>query len=408
MKQVWLLNHYATDPSNAGGTRHFHLAQNLKNLGWHTSIIASSFDHVSGKQRLAPKERYRWESLQGVDFLWVNTPNYRGNAGGRVRNMLAYTFAVLLRKTTYELPHPDVVIGSSVHPFAALAGALLARRFKVPFIFEVRDLWPQTLIDMGRLHENSILTWVLRKLEIWLYRRAACTIVLMPLAWKYIVPLGIAKERIVWIPNGVELDLFQCSNSAESIKESIFTLMYFGAHGQANGLDNLLQAMAHLQEMGYGQRILLRLIGDGPLKLKLMALAEALSLFNVKFEPSVSKREMPALAAQADAFVITIPDLARLYQFGVSPNKLYDYFAAGRPILIAADIPENPVIEANAGFVVPPSQPRALAEAIVKMIRTPVDERQQMGISAREFVERNHSFEILAERFADILDTAVS
>lgn len=407
MKHVWLLNHYATDPSHTGGTRHFHLAQNLKNLGWHTSIIASSFDHVSGKQRLSPKECYRRESLQGIDFLWVNTSSYRGNGGGRVRNMLVYTFAVLLRRTTAELPAPDVVIGSSVHPFAALAGALLARRFKVPFIFEVRDLWPQTLIDMGWLNENSFFTWALRKLEIWLYRRAARTVVLMPLAWKYIVPLGISKDRIVWIPNGVELSLFQSSRPSKSTQDSIFTLMYFGAHGQANGLDNLIQAMAHLQEMACDQRILLRLIGDGPLKPKLMALAEGLSLYDVKFEPSVSKREMPALAAQADAFVITIPDLTNLYQFGVSPNKLYDYFAAGRPILIAADIPENPVIDAKAGFVVPPSQPRALAEAILKMVKTPVSERQKMGISGREFVERNHSFEILAERFADIFDAVV-
>lgn len=404
MKQVWLLNHYAKDPSDAGGTRHFHLAEHLQAYGWQASIIAASVDHATGQQRLAANERQRLENLQGVPFLWINTPGYSGNGGGRVRNMLAYTLAVLHRQTTAKLPRPDVVIGSSVHPFAAVAGALLARRFKVPFIFEVRDLWPQTLIDMGRLQEGSFMTWVLRKLELWLYRRAARTVVLLPLAWQYIVPLGIAKERVVWIPNGVDLSLFPRSMPEEARDNGTFTLMYFGAHGQANGLDNVLKAMAQVQQMAEGQRIRLRLIGDGPLKPALIAQAEALGLRNVHFEPPVPKREIPGLAAQADAFVIPIPNLPKLYRFGVSPNKLFDYLAAERPILIASDIANNPVAEAQAGLVVPPAQPPALAEAIVKIANTPLAERQRMGRAGREYVEQNHGFEQLAGRLATVLD----
>ena len=404
MKQVWLLNHYAKDPSDAGGTRHFHLAEHLPAYGWQASIIAASVDHATGQQRLTANERQRLENLQGVPFLWINTPGYSGNGGGRVRNMLAYTLAVLRSQTTAKLPRPDVVIGSSVHPFAAVAGALLARRFKVPFIFEVRDLWPQTLIDMGRLQEGSFMTWALRKLELWLYHRAARTVVLLPLAWQYIVPLGIAKERVVWIPNGVDLSLFPRSVSEEAPDNGAFTLMYFGAHGQANGLDNVLKAMAQVQQMAEGQRIRLRLIGDGPLKPALMAQAKALGLRNVHFEPPVPKREIPGLAAQADAFVIPIPNLPKLYRFGVSPNKLFDYLAAERPILIASDIANNPVAEAQAGLVVPPAQPPALAEAIVKMANMPLAARQRMGRAGREYVEQNHGFEQLAGRLATVLD----
>ncbi len=404
MKQVWLLNHYAKDPSDAGGTRHFHLAEHLQAFGWQTSIIAASVDHATGQQRLAANESHRLENLHGVPFLWINTPGYSGNGGGRVRNMLAYTFAVLRRQTTAKLPRPDVVIGSSVHPFAAVAGALLARRFKVPFIFEVRDLWPQTLIDMGRLQEGSFMTWALRKLELWLYRRAARIVVLLPLAWQYIVPLGIAKERVVWIPNGVDLSLFPRSVTEDAPDNEPFTLMYFGAHGQANGLDNVLKAMAQVQQMAVGQRIRLRLIGDGPLKPALMAQAESLGLRNVQFEPPVPKREIPALAAQADAFVIPIPNLPKLYRFGVSPNKLFDYLAAERPILIASDIGNNPVAEAQAGLVVPPAQPQALAEAIVQIANTPLAERQRMGRAGRDYVEQNHGFEQLAGRLAAVLD----
>jgi glycosyltransferase involved in cell wall biosynthesis len=321
--------------------------------------------------------------------------------------MLAYSLAALREQATAELPRPDVVIGSSVHPFAAVAGALLARRFNVPFLFEVRDLWPQTLVDMGRLKDGSFIAWAMRKLELWLYRRAARIIVLLPRAWQYIVPLGIPRERIVWIPNGVDLSLFPPSVPKLAAADGEFTLMYFGAHGQANGLDNVLQAMARLQQMPSRQRIHLRLIGDGPLKPTLIAQAASLDLRNVSFEPSVPKREIPMLASQADAFVISVNNLPRLYRFGVSMNKIFDYLAAARPILMASDIPENPVAAAEAGLVIPPSHPQALADAIIQIALTPIDEQKRMGVSGRKYVKQNHDFEFLAKRLAETLNSVV-
>ena len=225
MKHAWILNHYAKDPSDPGGTRHFHLAEKLRDFGWSASIIASSVDHVSGHQRLPSNVAYRLDILHGVPFLWINTPVYRGNGASRIGNMLAYSFAALRRRTTAELPRPDVIIGSSVHPFAALAGALLARRYKVPFVFEVRDLWPQTLVDMGRLRDDALVTFILRKLEKWLYHRAARTIVVLPLAWQYIVPLGVRKEHVVWIPNGVDPSLFVDFDLSRPHSEDFFSWM---------------------------------------------------------------------------------------------------------------------------------------------------------------------------------------
>jgi glycosyltransferase involved in cell wall biosynthesis len=402
MKQVWILNHYAQEPTGAGGTRHFHLAEHLQRLGWQATVLAASVDHRTGRQRLQDNEVSRFETFQGVPFLWVKTPAYVGNGGGRVSNMLAYTVRVLRRQTTAVLARPDVVVGSSVHPFAAVAGALLARRFGVPFIFEVRDLWPQTLVDMGRLKNRSLLTWVLRKLELWLYRQAARTVVLLPMAWQYIVPLGIARERVVWIPNGVDLSLFPQPLPPEPSSE--FTLMYFGAHGQANGLDNVLLAMQALQQMPGAGHIRLCLIGDGPLKPQLMQQAKALGLGNVTFEEPVPKSQIPAMAAQADAFVIAVLDLPELYKYGISMNKLFDYLAAMRPILIASDAANNPVADAQAGITVMPGQPQSLAEAILAMSKLSPDERQRMGMAGRRYVEENHSFDKLTQRLANTLN----
>lgn len=404
MKQVWILNHYAQEPGGAGGTRHFHLAKYLEPCGWQATVVASSVELNNGRQRLQAAEGHRYERIDGVAFLWVRTPTYQGNGGGRIRNMLSYMYQAFLKKTTRDLPRPDVVVGSSVHPFAAVAGALLARRFKVPFVFEVRDLWPQTLVDMGRLREGSFMTWALRKLELWLYRRAAKIVVLLPFAWEYIVPLGISKDRIVWIPNGVDLSLFPPSELPNRAAPEPFTLMYFGAHGQANGLDNVLRAMRLVQDSQPEIPIHLRMIGDGPLKPALMVQAYELGLNNVRFEPPVSKKEIPALAAQADLFVIAVLDLPNLYRYGISMNKLFDYLAAARPILIASDAVNNPVEDAQAGRTVRPGQPDQLADAILKMAASPLAERQRMGRNGRRFVEQNHEFQQLSSRLATVLD----
>ncbi len=404
VRQVWLLNHYAQEPGGAGGTRHFHLAEQLKAYGWQATVIAASVDHGTGRQRLTEGETRRLDTIKGVPFLWINTPTYAGNGGDRVKNMLAYTFRVLLKGTISSLPQPDVIVGSSVHPFAAVAGALLARRHRVPFIFEVRDLWPQTLIDMGRLKEKSLVTWALRKLELWLYLRAAKTIVLLPQAWKYIVPLGIQQDRVVWIPNGVDLSLFPEPSPAKPSGK--FTLMYFGSHGIANGLDNLLRAMHELQCKPGAEHIYLRLIGDGPLKSKLVEMAHEWSLKNVTFEAPVPKSQIPELAEQADTFVFNLID-APVFRYGISSNKLFDFMAAGRPIIFSCDASNNPVADAKAGLTVPPDQPLALANAVLQVAALSAKDRHSMGKAGREYVEKNHRFDLLAQRFAYTLDAVV-
>lgn len=408
MKHVWILNHYAQAPDEAGGTRHFHFSKYLKARGWQATIFAASVNHNSGVQRFSPGEISRFEEIDGVSFLWVRTPEYTGNGSGRILNMLVYTREVLKKSTTLELHIPDIIVGSSVHPFAVLAASLLASRFNVPFIFEVRDLWPQTLIDMGRLKKHSILAFVLKKMELWLYHRASCIVVLLPHADEYIVPLGIPRSRIVWIPNGVDMTLFPSYNKLIQKKSEEFILMYFGALGYANGLEDILSAMKLVQDIQDRPKIILRLIGDGPLKKNLMELAKELSLTNVIFEPPVKKSQIPFLAKEADAFVIAVLNLPGLYRYGISMNKLFDYLAAGRPIIISSDAANNPVAEANAGITVNSANPAYLADAILKITKMSACEREQMGRNGRFYAETNHSFEKLSFKFAEVLDDVYS
>lgn len=398
MKTVWILNHYAQEPGGPGGTRHFSLARHLREHGWRAIIIASSIEHGTGRQRLADGERFRLDSYDGVTFLWLRGNSYTGNGGDRIRNMLGYTLAAL-RVPAAVLPAPDIVVGSSVHPFAAWAGARLAGRFRVPFIFEIRDLWPQTLIDMGRLKSYHPMALALGRLEKSLCQKACRVVTLLPKADQYMRTIGVSPDRVVWVSNGVEIT--DGTLSAPLTGERAFVLMYFGAHGGANGLENALLAMERLQQEALP--VHLRLIGDGPAKARLVQLAKELALTNVSFEPPVRKSDIPSLASEADAFIFNLID-APVFKYGISSNKLFDYMGAQRPVIFCCNSSNNPIMEAGAGLTVPPEQPETLAEAIRALILKDAKERAEMGIAGRRHVQAHYSYRMLAGKFAGVLN----
>jgi glycosyltransferase involved in cell wall biosynthesis len=368
-------------------------------------IVASSVEYNTGRQRLATASR-SIEVVDDVTFLWLRGPTYRGRGLGRIRNMVDYALRAQEKETRALLEPPDVVIGSSVHPLAGWAAMRLARRFRVPFVFEVRDLWPETLIRFGKISPDGVPARMLRRLERSLYRNAARIITLMPEAWRYIIDLGIPRGRIVWIPNGVSLERFPCFPG--SGRAGGLELMYFGAHGQANSLETLLRAMAIVQDRSEGRGVRLRLIGDGPAKPALRSLAAELGLRSVAFEDPVANGEIPRLAAEADAFVLTVLDRPELYRYGVSMNKLFDYLAAGRPIVAALAAANNPVDEADAGVTVPPENPEALAAGILELARMSPEERSRRGTNGRSFLARWHDYPVLAGAFAEVLDTVAA
>ncbi|MCB1467862.1 MAG: glycosyltransferase family 4 protein [Rhizobiaceae bacterium] len=404
MKHVWIVNHYAEEPGGSSGTRHYSLAKRLPGYGWKASIVAASTGHNTGRQRLAPDESTRLDHLDGVPFLWLRTRTYRGNGLARVGNIFDYTRAVLRRDNLLALEPPDIVLGSSVHPFAAWAGRRLARRNGVPFVFEVRDLWPQTLIDMGRLPRYHPITFTLRWLEKSLYKSASRIVVLLPLAADYIVPLGISPERIKWVPNGVDLEDFPAFEQPSD--DGGFSLMFFGAHGEANGLDTVVRAMDLVRQHSAGSGIRLRLIGDGPRKPALVQLARELGATNITFEDPIPRHRIPETAAQADGFLFNLADIP-VFKYGVSANKLFDFMAAQRPIIYCCRSGNNPIEEAGSGITVAPGNPEALAAAIIRLAHLPHDERTAMGLAGRAHVEQNYGLNSLAGRLADMLDEAL-
>ncbi len=403
---IWIFNHYAHPPDLPGGTRHYDLGRELVKHGHHVTIFASSFHHYLHREvRLGPGEQWKVEDVKGVKFVWLRTPPYQRNDWRRVKSMV--TFMLRARRLGRRLPKlapevgkPNVVIGSSPHLLTPLTAYWVARHYRVPFVMEVRDLWPQTIIDMGELGARHPITKALQMLERFLYHRADRIITLLPLAHEYITACGVPRDKIVWIPNGVDLSRF-ASVADTHYSDKIFTVMYLGAHGQANALDVLIQAAKVVQDRGFPE-IKFVLVGDGPEKPRLIALAQELGLHNVEFRPPVPKAEVPEVIRKSGAFLVQLGGV-EVYRYGISSNKLFDFMAAGKPVLSSAEAPNNPVEEAHCGLTVPPRDPEALAEAVIKLYRMPPKEREDMGKRGRAYVKEHHDIAKLAENLEQLL-----
>jgi len=398
-----MVNHSSHTPDSGKWTRHYNLAQNLAQQGWRTRVITASVDRHGVEQPLHPGEGFRHQEFDGFSFTYLRTPEYRGHGIGRIWNIMSFMFKAIGKAPHHGIPAPDVVVGCTVHPFAALAGAVLAKRYGVPFFFEVRDLWPETLIQLGLTRRGSIPAKVLGALERYLYGRADRIISTLPNIGKYLEKNGISSENVRWITNGI--DFSTLPEYAVPNEEDAFRILYIGSLAYSYGLETLIEAMALVQDRANGPKsVELDLVGDGELRQELEARVEELGLKNIHFRGAVTRQEVPLLATKADAFVILVRDLPDLYCYGISMNKLTEYLAIGRPIIISVgDGVNNMVAEARAGLTVSPEQPEALAEAIIELVGMPRDEQLKMGQRGREFAKENLDYSYLAQKYVKVL-----
>lgn len=404
---IWWVNYTALPPTEAGGTRHYSLARELRGRGHDVTVIASSFHYVDRSEiRLAGDQSFRFENVDGVPFLWLKTPGYQKKQAARVWSWVVFGWRLWRGTGLSELSPPDIVIGSSPYPFAALAAERVARRYGAPFAFEVRDLWPQTLIDLGDHSRYHPFIALLSMIERYLYRRSNLIINLLPDADQYMVERGAQPGRIVWIPNGVDLSMVP--DPQPPADDGVFTAMYAGAHGLANGLDVLLDAARLLERNGWrSDRLRIRLVGSGPEKARLQERARRENIENVEFHAPVPKSQIYEVLAEADAFFMHLRD-SPVFRWGVSPNKLFDYMVSARPVVFAVGSTVNPVGESGCGLTISPEDPEALADAMEHLMELSAAERWEMGQRGRRYVEEQHALSRLAANLEDCLADAAT
>lgn len=387
--KVWIFNHYA-EPPDGRATRSFDLGRRLVEKGHSVRIFASSFSHYTFR------EERRLPEYDGVRFVWVSTFPYYRNDWRRVANMMSF-FHKAVRLGSSLPERPDVVIGVHVHPLAALAAAIVARRRQARFIFEITDLWPRTLIDMGALSRAHPAALGLGALEKFLCRRADRIISVLPRAYDYLETLDIPRTKVVWIPNGVDTTRYEELNDYTGKYTKPFRIYYLGGLVRSNHLDVVLDAAKIL-----GDDVRFVFVGDGTDRPRLVQRARDLELRNVEFHGAFAKRDIGRVMRGADAFIFSLRNLP-LYRYGISLNKMCDYLASRRPIVFAGDLPGNPIEEADCGVCVEPENAEALARGIRRLMSLPPHERVRMGRNGFEYLKRYHDMRVLGDRLEAVL-----
>ena len=399
-KSIWFFNHYALTPDLPGGTRHFDFGKELVKRGYKVTIFASSFHYSLLKETKEYKQNdYIVEDYEGVRFVWLKTFPYSRNDWKRVINMLSYSIRAYKVAERLNVEKPDIIVGSSVHLFAVFTAYLLSKKYKTPFIMEVRDLWPQTLIDMGvpKWHPFVILLGILEK---FLYKKADKIIVLLPKANEYIENLGIPLGKIVWIPNGVNLENYLLRDTSVRMKTcDTFKVIYTGGFSITDNLEMLIAAAERTKALGL--KVKYELYGNGMEKQSIITLVKEKGLEDIVFiKEAVPKKQVPRILQKADALFLPMRDLS-LYKYGFSFNKLYDYLAAGKPIILLGRPTNNIVEEISAGVSV--KNLEELVSKIKDLYFMPTEERVLMGLRGREYIEKYYSIDLLVNKLESII-----
>jgi len=399
-----LLIHQAyAGPGEPGGTRHYEIARLMKKEGHEFTVLTSTISYLTGKPR--PATSVVDLEKPGVIHAWAPQILHRSFLWRVIGFIL---FSITSFVAGLRIRGVDVVLGTSPPIFQAPTAWAVAWLKRVPFVLEVRDLWPEFAISMGVLR-NPILIRVARILEAFLYRRAAVIIVNSPAYRDYLLDRGIDGDRVVVVSNGVDVGMFDPKADGEAFRAKLgltrdqTLVMYAGALGMANDIGTILGAAERLRG---DESIRFVLVGDGKERSALMKTAKSLGLENVGFVGAVPKEEMSRTIAAADiclATLMDIPMFATTY-----PNKVFDYMAAGRPTVLAIDGVIRQVVEASeGGLFSPPGDPESLASVIRELAEDPARARR-MGAAARRYVEEFFDRKKQGEQFAEVLaDVAV-
>jgi len=395
---LWMINQYAVPPTMFGGTRHFDFARELIKKDVNVKILASSFNNNLRKETIDYGQSFfKRERFDNVEFIWIKSMSYKSNGLDRVFNMLTFC-RNLYRVMRNETPRADVIIGSSPHLFAAYVGLVFARRFKRKFIFEIRDIWPLSLTDLGK-NKNHPMIRVFAMLEKKLIMRSDKIIALMPKGKEYLTEnFEIPSQKVVWISNGVDLKNFPIHRQKKIAKK--FLVRYTGTIGEVNDLELVVDTAEILQKSK--SNIKIELFGDGVLKEKLNQKISDLKLNNISIERPVAKKKLHKVLQESDALLFTLKK-ADVFKYGNPPNKIFDYLSAGKPIIFSSCASNNLIAQSKSGISVNPGNAQKLAEAIVKMSKISIKDRAKMGQRARIFVESKYQVKDLARKLYEVL-----
>lgn len=414
MRKFWILNHYATTPRTGPMLRHYYFAECLKEKGLETTVFAANELHQTGGCVDTLGKPYLRTEEEGVPFVFVRTSRYQGNGISRVKNMLSFFFGLLRICGGYAKKYgkPDVIMGSSAHPLTSIAGILMGRKFRVPAIVEVRDLWPEAIFSFGKVKMNSLVGKMLSAGEKWMYVHADAIVFTKEGDVDHIREMGwdtehggrIDLKKCYYVNNGVKLDEYAQSMKRDilsdpDLESDSFKVVYTGTIRPVNHVGNLLDAAKLLKEH---KNIRFLIFGGGNQLEELKKRAENEKITNVALKGYVDKKYIPYILSRSSVNVLNYSQSQYNWSRGNSSNKLFEYMASGKPVISTVKMGYCILDHYQCGLSLEEDTPRALADEILKIYNMPAEVYTRMSENARKGA-RDFDFSVLTERLYQVI-----
>jgi glycosyltransferase involved in cell wall biosynthesis len=406
-KNIWIISHYTSPIKYGYGTRLFLLSEEFIKMGYDVTIFTSTSNYQLNIKPVT-KKIFTKENINGITLVWVKGINY-SDVGGFKRVLSWFIFSLfLLFYRSEQTNKPDIVLVSSLSIIPVINGWLITKRYSnCKFILEIRDLWPQTLIEIGGYSIHHPLVILLGWFEKFGYKHADHIVATMPKADIHIRKRIKQEFNFTCIPQGIDLNLLNGNTNLteEEIKEFFlekkFVVGYAGALGRANSLETLIETARHINKRLIND-IHFILVGDGNAKQDLMKLAKGLK--NVSFMPRIPKIKVQGFLQNCDLLYASAKQVP-LYNYGISLNKLMDYMLSAKPIVFAFSGYDSLISESGCGSVIPAGDAAKLEDAILTYYYMDKDEREKTGRKGRDYIMNHRTFNVLAGQYQYIFQS---
>ena len=403
--KIWLINHYAVPPQYYPLARPSLFAKNLIKMGHEVTIIAASTVHNSNKNLIEGEEKIKKETVDGIPYVYIKCSNYEGNGLKRVINILEY--AIKLPGVCKTLEKPDAIVATSFDPISCYQGIRLANKYGITGVAEIADLWPETLVEYGGVSRKNPIVRILRAIEKNIYVKSDSIVFTAAGEYEYIIEQGwekeIPREKVAYINNGIDLELFDCNKNNYKISdkeledEQSFKVIYTGSIRRVNNLGGILDVAKEVNNPA----VRFLIWGDGDELPMLKQRIKDENITNVMFKGKVEKTYIPYITSKAN-LNYAHNTASPLFRFGLSFNKIFDYLAAGKPILCDFPANYNPVIMGNAGVAVESADPKDVARKIEEFADMDIEQYNQYCNAARR-TATEYDFKILTQKLIDTI-----
>ena len=417
-KNIWIFHHYSTPPSMSGLARPYHFARRLEDYGYTSTVFSSAFLHFSGENLIKKKERYISHIEDGVEFIFVKTTEYKGNKADRILNMISFMVNLFRVRKTMEKNNgsPRLIVASSPHLLTLFAGIYIARKYKVPCIFEIRDLWPEAVFMLTGRSEKSFIGRILVSFEYWLYRRADGFVFtkegdvdyIKEHKWDTAQGGAIDLIKCHYINNGVDTEGFKESVSNNVFKDpdldtDTFKVVYAGTIRLVNNVENIVDAAKILRDY---KDIMFLIYGEGSEVEKISERIEKEELGNVRLKGYISRRFIPYVLSKSSLNILNYSADKYNWARGNSSNKLFEYMASGKPVVSNVKMGYCIIDRYNCGISLEDSSPEALAETILSVRNMSKAEYNELCENAAEGA-KDFDFHVLAKKLAAVINDMI-